>query len=578
MTAWSRRVLVVDDDPMVTSLVSALLTNEGFAVKACADAAQARQLVETFDPDLAILDVNLGAGPTGLQLGYVLSRLHPEIALLYLTRYPTALLTDPAMANHVRSQAILAKDDMREPSVLLGAIEEAFRGKKESIHPALSVDAGVRQLSTSQLEVLALVAEGLTNGAIAEQRETSERAVEKQLKRIYDVLGLVANRDQNARVLAAMKYAQALGWSGLPTGDVPADHGLWSADAAQPRADRVANLIDDWRTQCVEPLRTALTTLVDVGSAPHVDVDALLHAFEPFVCPTDTLCRAVELLVVSAYTPPLAAAIEASLGADLDAWVTPVRGRVTRTMAVEGAFLVGLGLGLVTEAWHAGDHGLELRSQVDALAHALEHPVRAVRLPAMRANHLDAQPVCDTGDPDLDRVLIATLECVGELGLDACMVDVIAAATGMSAEKITRRHETVRAIFIEASDRMLSPAVQLNNEYQAEVGLAHPAAIAEACLLREFMRPERRRMRTITFEQLRLAIDDVELRHAIAEALSQRASEIAAASPGLTKNAVRASLMVENAVSTGLAMLAQLRPPVWELPFDVILVPWRNAS
>ena len=578
MTAWSRRVLVVDDDPMVTSLVSALLTSEGFAVEACADAAQARHVVETFDPDLAILDVNLGAGPTGLQLGYVLSRLHPQIALLYLTRYPTALLTDPAMAEHVRSQAILAKDDMRDPSVLLAAIEEAFRGRGGSREPALSVDAGVRQLSTSQLEVLALVAEGLTNGAIAEQRETSERAVEKQLKRIYDVLGLAANRDQNARVLAAMKYAQALGWTGLPTGKEQPDRGLWRADSVQPRADRVAHLIEDWREQCAEPLRAALTNLVDVGSAPHVDADLLLLALQPFVRPTDALHRGVELLVISAYTPPLAEAIERSLGHDLDAWVTPVRGRVTRTMAAEGALLVGLALGLVTEAWHSGGSDVDLRSQVRRLAHALEHPSRGVRLPVMPADHLDAQPVCDTGDPDLDRVLIATLECVGELGLEASTLDVIAAATGVPLERISNDYGTVRAIFSEASDRMLRPAVRLNNAYQAEVAVGHPAAIGEACMLREFMRPERRRMRTITFEQLRLAISDGELRRAIGDALSQRAEELVATTPGMTQDSVRANVVMENGLSTGLAMLVQLRRNTWELPFDAILVPWRSAS
>ncbi len=579
VTAWNRRVLVVDDDPMVTSLVGALLVNEGFTVESCGDAASARQLVEDFDPDLAILDVNLGSGPTGLQLGYVLSRLHPEIALLYLTRYPTALLTDPAMAEHVRSQAVLAKDELRDPAVLLSAIEEAFRGKGAGTEPAVAIDAGVRQLTPSQLDILALVAEGLTNGAIADKRETSERAVEKQLKRIYDILGLATNRDQNARVLAAMKYAQTLGWAGLPTTAKQADGaGLWSAESAQPRADRVNQLIDDWRDRCAEPMRAALTHLVAVGAAPRVGADDLMRALDPFVHPTAAVHRGVELMVIAAYTPPLAEVIEASIGADLDGWVTPVRGRLTRTMAAEGAFLVALGLGLVTEAWHAAGTQADLRSEARGLARALEHPARAVRLPAIRADHLDAQPVCDTGDPDLDKVLVATLECVGELGLEASTMDVIAAATGVRLEQIGGRYGTMREIFVEASDLMLSPAVQLNNAYQAEVALAHPPEIAEACMLREFMRPGRRRMRTITFEQLRLAIDDVELRRAIGEALHHRGVELAAASPGRTADEVRASLVVENAMSTGLAMVAQLRPQAWDLPFDAILAPWRRVT
>ncbi len=576
MTSWRRRVLVVDDDPMVTSLVSALLTNEGFAVESCGDAPTARDKVGDFDPDLAILDVNLGNGPTGLQLGYVLSRLHPEIALLYLTRYPTALLTDPAMAEHVRQQAVLAKDDMRDPAVLLTAIEQAFRGKDAEAEPALAVDQDVRQLNATQLDILSLVAEGLTNAAIAEQREISERAVEKQLKRIYDNLGLATNRDQNARVLAAMKYAQALGWAGLPRQATPGDRGLWRTDSAQPRADRVAELVAEWHDVSAEPLRAALTMLIAMGTAPRVQPHDLMLALEPFASPNTSVARGAELIVMSSYTPPLAEVIEATLGADLDAWVTPVRGRLTRTMAAEGAMLLALALGLVGETWRANAGLPHLASQLPAIAHAFEQPARSARLPGVRAGHLDDPPVIDTGDLDLDRVLIATLDCVGELGLEASTMDVIAAATGVRLDKIASRYGTMDEIFADASNRMLAPAVELNNAYQAEVSLAHGIAVAEACFVREMLRPERRRLRTIAVEQLRLAKDDAEVRGSMGAMLRRFADEFAAL-PGMDADSARARVLVEFAVSNGLLMVTRLRPGIWDLPFDAILVPWRSA-
>ena len=572
---WTRRVLLVDDDPMVTSLVGTLLSAEGFTVQSCADAATARRILGQFDPDLVILEVNLGGKPTGLQLGNVLASLHPEIALLYFTRYPTALITDPAMAEHVRGQVTLAKGDMHDSAVLLRAIDDAFRGKSAASAELTRADAAVGQLTTTQLEILALVAEGLTNAAIADTRDTSERAVEKQLKRIYDMLGLVANRDQNARVLAAMKYAQTLGWTDLPTGAVAPQHGLWSADSTQPQADRLEAALADWRGRCGDPLRERLAQLVAVGTSAQVDPHALADALDWFANPAAELNRGVELIIASTYTPPLAEAIEETLGADLDLWTTPVRGRATRTQAAKSVFLVGLGLGLVTEAWHAGGSTVDLRPAAPMIAQALQRRSRATRLPGIRADHLDAAPVCDTGDPDLDRVLLATLDCVGELGLDASTMDVISAATGVPVDEIAGRYGTIRAIFVEASDRMLSPAVRLNNAYQAELALAHSQAIAEACMLREFMRPERRRMRTITFEQLRLSIDDEVLQRAIADALRLRADELAAEAPGRSVDEVRVSITIENGVSTGLALVAQLRPEVWSLPFDTILEPLR---
>lgn len=211
MATWSRRVLLVDDDPLVASLIEALLTAEGFQVVTCASATAAREQLQTFDPDLAILDVNLGEGPTGLQLGYVINRLHPDVALMYLTRYPTALLTNSAMADHVAQHTVLAKDDVTDTSVLLRGIEDALRGRDARSATAVSGDDAVTRLTGTQLEVLRLVSEGMTNAAIAAKRHTSERAVEKQLKSIYDTLGVAAGRDQNARVLSAMKYAQAMG-------------------------------------------------------------------------------------------------------------------------------------------------------------------------------------------------------------------------------------------------------------------------------------------------------------------------------------------------------------------------------
>jgi DNA-binding NarL/FixJ family response regulator len=215
MSSWVRRILVVDDDSMATTLLGALLVHEGYEVQTCADVTTARSLVTTFDPDLAILDVHLGGGPSGLQLGYALARLHPEIALLYLTRYPTALLTDPAMREHVGGQAVLAKDDIHDEGVLLNAIESACRGSAVGSVGEVSSDPQLRKLTSIQLDILAFVTEGMTNAGIAEMRKTSERAVEKQLKKIYRILGLSERGDQNPRVLAAMKYVQAMGASEL---------------------------------------------------------------------------------------------------------------------------------------------------------------------------------------------------------------------------------------------------------------------------------------------------------------------------------------------------------------------------
>lgn len=214
MDSWARRVLIVDDDAMVRSLVGDLLQRNGFEVQSCADVIQARQLVDEFDPDLAILDVNLGEGPTGVQLGYVLRQVHPEVGVMYLTRYPTALVTEPGLAEHIAESVVVPKDDVHDPEVLISAVETALRGWRESGLSEEETDAAIRRLSRSQLQVLELLAQGFTNASIAQMRDTSERAVEKHVKLIYENLGLETHGPHNARVLAAKKFLETMGATG----------------------------------------------------------------------------------------------------------------------------------------------------------------------------------------------------------------------------------------------------------------------------------------------------------------------------------------------------------------------------
>ena len=208
--ALSRRILVVDDDPLVLSLVTTLLEDRGFTTASCRDSAEARRMVAEFDPDLAILDINLGAGPSGVQLGFVLSELYPHLAILYLTRYPAAAALDPRLANQAHPNTLISKDEISDSQVLLSAVEAALRGQQSAV-ASPSPDPLTSVLTRTQLEVLKMIAQGLTNAAIAAKRGTTERAVEKQIRQIYVGLGLEPTADQNARVLVAVEYRKALG-------------------------------------------------------------------------------------------------------------------------------------------------------------------------------------------------------------------------------------------------------------------------------------------------------------------------------------------------------------------------------
>jgi len=208
MANWRRRIVVVEDETLVATLIAELLTQQSFEVQVAHSAAQARQVIAEFDPDAALIDIHLGAGPSGLHLGHVLRQSHPEMGIVFLSRY-----TDPSVAG-LREVDIpvgcgfVAKEQVNDAGILLEALNSALRG--EVVIEGRS-ESPLAQLTPTQNEILRLAATGMTNGAIAKHRNTSERTVEMRLKSVYAALGIQVTPDVNPRVEAVRQYIEAAG-------------------------------------------------------------------------------------------------------------------------------------------------------------------------------------------------------------------------------------------------------------------------------------------------------------------------------------------------------------------------------
>ncbi|NBR61326.1 MAG: response regulator [Actinobacteria bacterium] len=87
-TVYQRTVLVVEDEPFIRGLVSDKLKSDGFQVEIAASAAEARKIAANKDVDIVVMDIDLGPGPSGLDLGLALHKMHPELALVFLTHVP----------------------------------------------------------------------------------------------------------------------------------------------------------------------------------------------------------------------------------------------------------------------------------------------------------------------------------------------------------------------------------------------------------------------------------------------------------------------------------------------------------
>ena len=215
MVAFDRKVLVVEDEPLLRSLIAANLEADGFEVEAVGSAAEARKVVDNFDPDVALLDIELGSGPTGVDLALILRSHLPAIGLVFLTHIPEPRVVGIDNKKIPKNAAYLNKERIADHAVVRAAIEAALRDKVRSNFRDDKKDHALVDVSRSQLAVLQMVALGMSNAQIAEERGTSVRAVENLVKRAFIAAGIDLEAGGNPRVTAVREYIKV---AGLPFG------------------------------------------------------------------------------------------------------------------------------------------------------------------------------------------------------------------------------------------------------------------------------------------------------------------------------------------------------------------------
>jgi DNA-binding NarL/FixJ family response regulator len=215
VSQFNRKVLVVEDDALLRSLIATKLQADGYIVESTDSAADARKIADDFDPDVALLDIELGNGPTGIDLALVLRKNMPEIALVFLTHIPEPRVVGIDNRKIPKNAAYLAKDQITDPKVVSQAIDAALRGRVGREFRDDKRDYPLADLSRSQLAVLQMVALGMSNTEIAKERDTTVRAVENLVKRAFQAAGIDADSGGNPRVNAAREYIRI---AGLPHG------------------------------------------------------------------------------------------------------------------------------------------------------------------------------------------------------------------------------------------------------------------------------------------------------------------------------------------------------------------------
>ncbi len=198
----------------MSSLLTDVLTEHGFEVRAVADVSAAKREVDVFDPDMLLLDVSLGEGPTGIHLAHSVRLSRPDIAILVFTSQTDVGGSTTDGLSLPPGVGLLRKHLVSDQSYLIEAMDKVLREQVDLANEALKVDDPFAYLGMNGSRALRLLAEGFDNEEMARRCNVSRKTVERWIEQVYRDLGIDTRGTQNPRVAAARRYFFTVGLPG----------------------------------------------------------------------------------------------------------------------------------------------------------------------------------------------------------------------------------------------------------------------------------------------------------------------------------------------------------------------------
>ncbi|MBZ4320232.1 response regulator transcription factor [Streptomyces huiliensis] len=208
--------MLAEDSILLREGLVRLLAEEGHEVTAAVgDAGELLAAVDRDPPDIVVMDVRMPPTHTdeGLRAALEIRRTRPEIGVLVLSQYVERRYATELLTASTEGVGYLLKDRVVQIDEFLDALERVGSGRTafdpEVVRQLLSRSSHtdpLLSLTARERDVLAEMAQGHTNPAIAERLHVSKSAVEKHVNAVFDKLGLNPATGYSRRVLAVLRY------------------------------------------------------------------------------------------------------------------------------------------------------------------------------------------------------------------------------------------------------------------------------------------------------------------------------------------------------------------------------------
>lgn len=202
-------VLIVDDDPFIRTSLEGALKSSGFVVTGVAPSVREALINFGQTPsELALIDIDLGLGPTGIDLAYALRKIDPKVGIIFLTSYLDPRFADSRNIALPKGSRYLVKSEIENLAMVISVI---LQTKHKPYNQNINHMNRHQALTDNQIEVWRAVAEGFSSSEIAAQRGVSEKAVEAILARIYQFLEIKKDKTHNPRILLVLAFKRMSG-------------------------------------------------------------------------------------------------------------------------------------------------------------------------------------------------------------------------------------------------------------------------------------------------------------------------------------------------------------------------------